>query len=459
VFLPKRSHASARQGVVAVRATESAAPFNPYGGSGGSEDGADVYMVDNSAPAKLQDGVRRHTISVFVADERGMINRVAGVFARRGFNIESLAVGLWGPSQDKALFTIVVLGADKFIKALVKQVYKLPNVRKVVLLTDVSRVERGLVLIKVATPPGTRTEIMELVSIFRGSVVDVSDETLTIAATGDPGKGIALQRALAKFGIRQIARTGRVALQRELRQEMIRARTDSERSMELDDAAKLAAPKSAGASAGAIGMDVYSSSVTADWMGIWEMDVVEEYESELPPGLSPHTLSVVVDNVSGVLDRVTGVIARRGYNIQSLAVGPSERRGVSRITMVVPGTDQSIAALLKQMLKLVSVIEATDISSIPFVQRELMMVKVLADMQGRSSVLQVAGIFRAKVSDISNETLVLEMVGDTKKMTACLQMLEPYGIVEVARTGRVALPRDNGVDSRMLEQIEMDSFF
>lgn len=431
-------------------------PFNPYGGEAG-----DVYVVDKETPAKLQEGLRRHTISVYVSDERGMINRVAGVFARRGFNIESLAVGLWGPQQDKALFTLVVLGEDKMIKALVKQVYKLPSVKKVLILTDTPRVERGLVLLKINCPPGTRSEILETVQIFRGSVVDVSDDSMIIVVTGDPGKGIALQRTLAKYGIIQIARTGKVALQRELPQEAMRRQMQIERTMELDEV-ELDEPKSLGVRipTGAEGTDVYASNVAGDdWVGIWETDNFDESTPTLAPGLEPHTLSVVVDNMSGVLDRVTGVIARRGYNVQSLAVGPAEKKGVSRITMVIPGTQDSISALLKQLRKLVSVLEASNITSVPFVQRELMLVKVNASPAKRSELMDIAKVFRLKISDISNDSMVLESIGDQNKMTAVLQMLQTYGIIEVARTGRVALTREGGVDSRLLEKVEMDTFF
>lgn len=150
------------------------------------------------------DRVRRHTISVFVGDESGIINRIAGVFARRGYNIESLAVGL---NEDKAMFTIVVLGTDKVLQQVVEQLNKLVNVIKVEDLSKEPHVERELMLIKLNADPTTRSEIMWLVDIFRAKVVDTSDHTLTIEVTGDPGKMVALTANLEKFGIKEVART------------------------------------------------------------------------------------------------------------------------------------------------------------------------------------------------------------------------------------------------------------
>ncbi|KAK3262662.1 hypothetical protein CYMTET_28494 [Cymbomonas tetramitiformis] len=428
--------------------------------------GGDVYALD---PQKLKEGVRRHTISVFVCDERGMINRVAGVFARRGFNIESLAVGLWGQNQDRALFTIVVIGEDTVVNQLVKQVYKLPNVRDVEILTDTVRVERGLVMMKVGGPDFTfaqRSEVMELANIFRGSIVDVSDTSVMLSMTGDPGKGIAMQRAMSKYGILQIARTGKVALKRELGGDERNMQQAWKSSMDLDDEELSAirekltnmpdAPKPSA------GGDVYmaSSSNGLDADAVWNVKVLDPLQvPDSRSEVTSHTLTIVVENQPGVLGSVTGVIARRGYNLQSLAVGPSEARGVSRITLVVPGTDIGVPMLIKQIQKLVSVIEVQDISTLPFVERELMLIKVGADRMVRNELLDIAEIFRGKVTDVSKTTLTIETTGDLEKMAALQQMLEPYGILEVARTGRVALPRDSGVDNKLLENIEMDQFF
>ena len=144
----------------------------------------------------------------------------------------------------------------------------------------------------------------------------------------------------------------------------------------------------------------------------------------------PHTLSLLVDNAPGVLDRVTGVIARRGYNVQSLGVGPAERPEVSRITLVVPGTDASAAKLHAQLLKLTNVLDAADITHIPFVERELMLVKVAAPTGSRGELMDLASVFRAKVSDISGDTLTIEVTGDLEKLAQLQELLEPYGILE-----------------------------
>jgi acetolactate synthase-1/3 small subunit len=173
----------------------------------------------------------------------------------------------------------------------------------------------------------------------------------------------------------------------------------------------------------------------------------------------PHTLSLLVENAPGVLDRVTGVIARRGYNVQSLGVGPAESPDISRITLVVPGTPAECEKLLRQLRKLAPVLDATDITSVPFVERELMLVKVAADKSRRSELLDLVSVFRAKISDISGDTLTVEVTGDEEKLAQLQELLAPYGIVEVARTGRVALTRDSGVNTALLEEIAADPFF
>jgi acetolactate synthase-1/3 small subunit len=167
-----------------------------------------------------------------------------------------------------------------------------------------------------------------------------------------------------------------------------------------------------------------------------------------------HTLSVLVEDEAGVLTRIAGLFARRGFNIESLAVGPAEQMGVSRITMVVPGEDQVIEQLTKQLYKLINVLKVQDITEIPCVERELMLIKVNASAVMRSEIIEIVQIFRAKVVDVSEDSLTVEVSGDPGKMVAIVQMLNKFGICEIARTGKVALTRESGVNTEYLKSLE-----
>ncbi|TQD82287.1 hypothetical protein C1H46_032131 [Malus baccata] len=481
-----------------------------------------AVSVSDSVPSLTSSKVKRHTISVFVGDESGIINRIAGVFARRGYNIESLAVGL---NKDKALFTIVVSGTGKVLRQVVEQLNKLVNVIKVEDISREPQVERELMLIKLNADPSTRAEIMWLVDIFRAKIVDISEQSLTVEApitlqmtnllrilsggyilineaktitvTGDPGKVVAVQRNLSKFGIKELARTGKsiyaykisssqvtgdpgkvVAVQRNLSKFGIKelARTgkialrrekmgatapfwrfsaasypDLEKSTSDDDLAVKANGTLNGDAGTASRGDVYpvepyddfrlNKVLDAHWGVLYDED---------SSGVQSHTLSMIVNDSPGVLNIVTGVISRRGYNIQSLAVGPAEKEGLSRITTVVPGTEDSISKLVQQLHKLIDLHEVRDITHSPFAERELMLIKIAVNATARRDVLDIASIFRAKAVDVSDHTVTLELTGDLNKMVALQKLLEPYGICEVARTGRVALERESGVDSTYL---------
>ena len=167
-----------------------------------------------------------------------------------------------------------------------------------------------------------------------------------------------------------------------------------------------------------------------------------------------HTLSVLVEDEAGVLTRIAGLFARRGFNIESLAVGPAEQPGISRITMVVPGDDRVIEQLAKQLYKLINVLKVQDITETPSVERELMLLKVNADGSNRSEVVGLAQIFRARVVDVSEDSLTLEVVGDPGKMVAIEQVLHRFGIQEIARTGKIALTRESGVNTEYLKSLE-----
>lgn len=163
-----------------------------------------------------------------------------------------------------------------------------------------------------------------------------------------------------------------------------------------------------------------------------------------------HTLSVLVEDESGVLSRIAGLFARRGFNIESLAVGPAENPGISRITMVIPGDNRTIEQLIKQLYKLINILKVQDITNIPCVERELVLLKIRSSEENRSAILEIAKIFRAKVVDIASEYLILEVTGDPGKMVAIEQLLYSYGIVEIARTGKISLVRASNVNTELL---------
>tara|TARA_B100000965_G_scaffold365778_1_gene350513 strand:- start:17 stop:526 length:510 start_codon:yes stop_codon:yes gene_type:complete len=164
-----------------------------------------------------------------------------------------------------------------------------------------------------------------------------------------------------------------------------------------------------------------------------------------------HTLSVLVEDESGALSRIAGLFARRGFNIDSLAVGPAEAIGISRLTMVVQGDESTLQQMTKQLNKLINILEVIDLTTLPAVERELMLLKVSASCDNRGKILDLVQVFRAKVVDVSDNALTLEVVGDPGKLVALENLLKPYGILEIARTGKVALKRASGVNTEMLK--------
>ncbi|KAL0382595.1 UNVERIFIED_CONTAM: Acetolactate synthase small subunit, chloroplastic [Sesamum calycinum] len=367
------------------------------GGSMGN--GAAVSITPKSSPSPPQppaanSRTKRHTISVFVGDE-----------------------------------------SEKILQQVVEQLNKLVNVLKVEDLSREPQVERELMLIKLNADSNTKGEIMWLVDIFRGKVVDISEHTLTIEVTGDPGKMVAVLRNLRKFGIKELARTGKIALRREKMGETApfwrfsaASYPDLEGAIPIENIQASASRKviekhTNGNLTASSGGDVYpvelddgfsNQVLDAHWGVLYDED---------SSGLQSHTFIPACQQFSwssklGHWGRITK---------RSLAVGPAETEGISRITTVVAGTDESIGKLVQQFYKLVDVYEVQDMTHLPFAERELMLITIAANAAARRDVLDIASIFRAKPVDVSDHTVTLEVTGDFNKMLALQNLLEPYG--------------------------------
>lgn len=154
-----------------------------------------------------------------------------------------------------------------------------------------------------------------------------------------------------------------------------------------------------------------------------------------------HTLAVLVENNPGVLARVAGLFSRRGFNIDSLAVGRTDNPSVSRMTIVVEGDDRYLEQVNKQLHKLVDVIKISDITRDAYVDRELVLIKVSADAAKRAEIMQLVDIFRARIVDVGPKTLTIEVTGNDGKITAFEDSLRPFGIKELVRTGKIAMLR------------------
>ena len=157
--------------------------------------------------------------------------------------------------------------------------------------------------------------------------------------------------------------------------------------------------------------------------------------------MSTHVLSLLVEDKPGLLTRVAGLFARRGFNIESLAVGTSEVEGLSRITVVVDVEDLPLEQVTKQLNKLINVIKIVELDPAQSVQREHLLIKVRVDNATRSQVLEAVNLFRARVVDVATDALVIEVTGDSGKTQALLKVLEPYGIKEMAQSGLLAIGR------------------
>jgi acetolactate synthase-1/3 small subunit len=165
------------------------------------------------------------------------------------------------------------------------------------------------------------------------------------------------------------------------------------------------------------------------------------------------TLSITVYNESGVLTRISTVFSSRGFNIDSIAVGPTENNGISKIIIVLPGDNQTIEQITKQLNKLIQVIEVKDITNSPCVERELMLIKVVSSPSTRSQILEIVQIFRSKVVDLSDNSITIEVTGDPGKILTIVQLLTTYKIIEIVRSGKISLERELGINSEFLKNI------
>jgi acetolactate synthase I/III small subunit len=171
--------------------------------------------------------------------------------------------------------------------------------------------------------------------------------------------------------------------------------------------------------------------------------------------MSRHTLSVLVENKPGVLARIASLFSRRGFNIDSLAVGPTEHPEVSRMTIVVNVEDLPLEQVTKQLNKLVNVLKIVELDPISSVQRELLLVKVRADAETRSQVLETVQLFRAKVVDVAPDAVTIEATGSKEKLEALIRVLEPFGTKELVQSGMVAIGRGaRSITDRSLRAVE-----
>jgi acetolactate synthase-1/3 small subunit len=154
-----------------------------------------------------------------------------------------------------------------------------------------------------------------------------------------------------------------------------------------------------------------------------------------------HTIAVIVENKSGVLTRIAGLFSRRSFNIDSLSVGATDNPEYSRMTITVHGDRDVLEQVIKQLSKLINVIRVSELEASESVERELAVIKVSADKESRSEIMQIVNIFRAKIIDVSHRSMIIEVTGDEEKVDAIVQLLRQFGIKEIARTGKVSMVR------------------
>jgi acetolactate synthase-1/3 small subunit len=165
------------------------------------------------------------------------------------------------------------------------------------------------------------------------------------------------------------------------------------------------------------------------------------------------TLSIKAYNEPGVLARIATLFSSRGFNIESIAVGPTHISEISRITLVIPGDDKVVEQISKQLYKLCQIIEVKDISEIACVERELMLIQINANENTRSQILEIVQIFRAKVVDISDISITLEVCGDPGKILSIQEILKKYKILQIVRTGKISIERQLGINTEFLRNI------
>lgn len=165
------------------------------------------------------------------------------------------------------------------------------------------------------------------------------------------------------------------------------------------------------------------------------------------------TLSITVYNEAGVLTRISTVFSSRNFNIDTITISATEKPGIARIIIVLPGNQQIVEQVIKQLNKLIQVIDVIDITNRPCVERELMLIKVKCLPVNRANILELVQVFRSKIVDISNDTLTLEITGDPGKMIIFEHLLEPYGILESVRTGKIAVERHLGINTEYLKNL------